>query len=75
MHKQVTVIEVPWGKLTEAQKALSNQISDLWADKELGNDYYYYPFSADYDAEEYPVIADYIKANQIEGKVLLHYSW
>lgn len=71
----MTVIEVPWGKLSEDQQALAKEIGDLWADNALGNDFYYYQFNANYDAEEYPTIAEYIRANQIEGEVLLHYSW
>jgi hypothetical protein len=76
MHKKVTVIEVPFGRpVTAEERPLIDEIGDLWAAKALGNDYYYYPFHADYDALEYPTIAEYIRANQIEGKVLLHYSW
>lgn len=68
MHSQVTVVEARFGT------PLGAAIRTLWAEQELGNDFCYYPWDEDL-ASEYPTIDEYIKANQLEGKVLLHYSW
>jgi hypothetical protein len=70
MHKQVTVFE----PAKSIDPALQAEISDLWATEELGNDYHYYPWRSSL-AYLYPNIDAYIRANKLEGRVLLHYSW
>jgi hypothetical protein len=73
MHKQITVIEVPWGILSEEQKGVADAIQSIWENEGLGNDFYYYPWHS--NRSEYPALHAYMQANKIEGKVLLHYSW
>jgi hypothetical protein len=74
MHEQVTVIEPDYYNAPEHNAALTLELGMLWENHELGNDFYYYGWR-DQLASLYPVIAKYIKDNNITGHILLHYWW
>lgn len=58
-------------------KEVKDEIRKLWADYQLGNDYYYLPIE-DIDYEEYedrcPNLIALLRGNNI-NKCLLHFWW
>lgn len=71
-HEQVTVICPQWTAL--AGTAVDEEIRKMWADYECGNDHYYLKWYEEMD-EDYPATAKYIKDNNIEGEILIHWWW
>lgn len=70
--KQVTVLEAT---LTDLPKPVKDEIRNLWADMEFGNDNYYYSWFPDDDPQIYPIIGAYLKEHKVEGPVLIHWWW
>lgn len=81
------VIEAQWSDMPEE---VVNEVRELWRDRELGNDYYYYTWSEDdfHDAESeeddedfssdwstYPVLAKWLRDNGVEAGCLIHFWW
>lgn len=54
--------------------SVREDIDKLWADFELGNDYYYFKWDDSYDGD-YPILAKFIKDGGFTGEVLVHNSW
>lgn len=57
-------------------KEVVDEMRKLWRDRDLGNDYCYYPWFPEDDDEKYPLIAKYIRDNQEdEENILIHFWW
>lgn len=70
---QQTVFNVQW---TDCPVDVYEEVArKLWPNMEFGNDYYYYKWSGDeYEAEEYPLIASYLRDNNVDN-CLIHWWW
>ena len=71
--KQVTVFEVD-----DVPTEVYNDISELWADNEFGNDNYYYHWDSSRewsdDTAMYPSLAAHLESLGVV-KCLIHYWW
>lgn len=70
--KQVTVFDPQYGDVPEE---VVEEIRQLWADNEYGNDFYYYTWVPDYDGENYPKINRFFKKHNVTGDILIHWWW
>lgn len=82
VFSQQTILEAQDNKIPEDVK---EEITRLWKDAGLGNDFFYYPFDvaqSKYDMEEYPdevmfvypTIIKYLEDNGVE-ECLIHFWW
>lgn len=58
-------------------REFTDEMHDLWADRELGNDFYYTNIDVDDedDQKRYPKLCQFIKDNNIEDTHLIHFWW
>lgn len=58
-------------------KDVMEDMSKLWQDRELGNDYYYVQWDHKEDRNNYPALAKYIEENVgfANPRILIHYCW
>lgn len=71
-HKPVTVIEATW---TDIPHEVYDEIQKMWEDRNYGNDHYYHKWYKHSDEENYPAVANFIKSENLEGDILIHYWW
>ena len=72
-HKQITVITNAWTDLqdTDVDKEIQQALAQKWL---FGNNDYYLSWDEGW-SEKCPALAKYIKDNNLEGEILLHYWW
>lgn len=70
--QQQTILEVTW---TNCPSDVQEDVRELWADYEYGNDCYYHSWVPDPEiTEKYPVLAKYLADNNVSS-CLIHYWW
>lgn len=79
--QDIKILEAQWSDLPED---IYEEVVQLWRDRELGNDYYYYPFDVenekymgddeDYTGEGYPKLVAYLEERGIKD-ILIHWWW
>lgn len=68
---QVYVLGTTW---TDCPVEVIEEVKRLWKNQEYGNDNCYHSWDPGYDAEEYPIIAEFLKSKDITN-CLIHYWW
>lgn len=68
---QKYVLECIW---TDIPDDVYEEVKELWAENEFGNDNYYYDWYTDSDEDNYPKIAAYLIEHGIT-ECLIHYWW
>lgn len=69
--QSVTLFDVQWSNCpVEVEK----EVIRLWQDRELDNDHCYFKWGHKDDANEYPIIDEYLKSRGIT-KCLIHWWW
>ena len=69
--QQRVVFEVQW---TNCPVEIEQEVKNLWIRADFGNDYYYYSWNGDDEAEEYPAIHEYLSSRNI-NECLIHWWW
>ena len=59
---------------TDCPTEVEDEVRKLWRDMEYGNDHYYYSWDSEEDGEDYPIIDEYLKSQDIT-KCLIHWWW
>lgn len=68
---QRVVFDAQW---TDCPVEVEAEVKRLWRDRELGNDHYYVSWDSNEMSADYPVIDEYLKANNVT-KCLIHWWW
>lgn len=66
-----TVFNAQW---TRTPDDVYEQVRDLWRARELGNDFFYYPWDGDEEGEQYPLIDAFLRERGIVN-CLIHWWW
>lgn len=68
---QVVVFEAQW---STCPAEVETEVRRLWQDQEYGNDHYYFRWNDEDNAEDYPVIAEYLRSRNVTD-CLIHWWW
>lgn len=69
--QQHTIFDVQW---TNCPVEVEDEVKRLWLNVEYGNDNYYFTWDDEENAEDYPVIAKYLRGKGVT-KCLIHWWW
>lgn len=69
--KDIKVLDVQW---SNCPVEVEEQVREIWADMGLGNDDYIFKWSPEHHAEDYPVVASYLKFRGVED-CWIHLWW